>query len=51
MKENMIQVVKIEVGQPPVTKEIENSLSTLQAEVQGLIECIYLDEWLYCRGQ
>ncbi|MEG1630968.1 MAG: DUF3846 domain-containing protein [Hydrogenoanaerobacterium sp.] len=44
MKENMIKVVKVEVGEPPVVKEIENSLKSLQNEVGGLIECIYLDD-------
>lgn len=44
MKENMIKVVKVEVGQPPVTKEIENTLAGLQKEVDGNIECICLDD-------
>lgn len=44
MKENMIKVVKIEVGQPPVVKEIENTLDGLQNEVDGNIECVYLDD-------
>lgn len=44
MKENMIKVVKIEVGQPPVAKEMENTLKGIQAEVGGLMECIYLDD-------
>lgn len=44
MKENMIKVVKIEVGQPPVVKEIENTLDGLQKEVEGNIECVYLDD-------
>ena len=39
MKENMIKVVKIEVGQPPVAKEMENTLKGIQAEVGGLMEC------------
>ena len=44
MKENMIRVLKIEVGEPPEIKEIPNELSCLQYEVGGLIECIYLDD-------
>ena len=44
MKENMITVLKIEVGAPPEIKEIPNELSGLQNEVGGLIECVYLDD-------
>ena len=44
MKENMITVLKIEVGEPPEIKEIPNELSCLQNEVGGLIECVYLDD-------
>ena len=44
MKENMITVLKIEVGEPPKIKEIPNELSGLQHEVGGLIECVYLDD-------
>ena len=44
MKENMITVLKIEVGEPPKIKEIPNELSGLQHEVSGLIECVYLDD-------
>ena len=44
MKENMITVLKIEVGAPPEIKEIPNELSGLQHEVGGLIECVYLDD-------
>lgn len=44
MKENMIKVVKVEVGEPPVVKEIANDLDALQAEVDGPIECVYLDD-------
>ena len=44
MKENMIKVVKVEVGQPPVIKEIENTLTGLQKEVEGNIECVYLND-------
>jgi len=40
IKENMIRVLKIEPGQAPSVKEIQNDLTNLQAEVGGLIECI-----------
>jgi len=41
--DNMIKVLKIEVGQPPIIKEICNNLDGLQAEVDGLIQVIGLD--------
>lgn len=44
MKENQIKVLKIEPGLPPAVKEIGNDLQSLQAEVAGLIECVYLDD-------
>lgn len=44
MKENMIKVLKIEVGETPQIKEIPNELDSLQEEVGGLIECVYLDD-------
>ncbi|MEA4988616.1 MAG: DUF3846 domain-containing protein [Anaerovorax sp.] len=44
MEENKIKVVKMDVGKPPAVKEIENTLEALQAEVGGLIECVYLDD-------
>lgn len=44
MKENMIKVLKVDVGQAPIVKEIANELNALQAEVNGLIECVYLDD-------
>ena len=44
MKENMIKVLKIEVGEPPEIKEIPNELRGLQHEVGGFIECVYLDD-------
>ena len=40
MSENRIKVLKIEPGQAPQVKEIQNDLASLQAEVGGLIECI-----------
>ena len=43
MRESQMKVLKIEVGEPPVEKVISNELSALQAEVGGLIECVYLE--------
>lgn len=40
MKENMIRVLKVEPGQALAVKEIQNELESLQAEVDGFIECI-----------
>ena len=40
MKSNTITVLKIEPGQPPIAKEIGNDLESIQAEVEGYIECI-----------
>jgi hypothetical protein len=40
----MIKVVKIDVGRMPVEKDIPNTLEALQAEVGGLIECVYLED-------
>ncbi|MDD3227616.1 MAG: DUF3846 domain-containing protein [Oscillospiraceae bacterium] len=42
MKDKMITVLKVEPGLPPAVKEIRNDLDGLQAEVEGLIECINL---------
>ncbi len=44
MKDNMIKVLKIEAGKPPEIKEIANELHSLQSEVEGYIECVYLDD-------
>ncbi|MDA3731363.1 DUF3846 domain-containing protein [Niameybacter massiliensis] len=44
MKGSMMKVVKVEVGEPPQVKEIQNELAALQAEVGGLIECVYLED-------
>jgi hypothetical protein len=41
---NTIKVLKIDVGQPPVIKEIQNNLDGLQAEVGGLIQVIGLED-------
>ena len=44
MKENKIKVVKMDVGKAPEVKNIDNTLAALQAEVGGLIECVYLND-------
>lgn len=41
---NTIKVLKIDIGQPPVIKEIQNNLDGLQAEVGGLIQVIGLED-------
>ncbi len=41
---NTITVLKIEVGQPPIIKEIRNDLDALQAEVGGLIQVVGLED-------
>ena len=41
--ENMIKVLKIEPGKMPYEKEMVNDLEGIQAEVEGMFECIYLD--------
>ena len=38
---NQYRVVYVEPGKPAVEKEIGTKLEDLQAEVGGLIECIY----------
>ncbi len=43
-KENTIRVLKIEPGKMPYEKEIHNDLEGIQAEVEGLFECVYLDD-------
>ena len=40
MRETMLRILKVEPGQAPAVKEIQNDLASLQAEVGGLIECI-----------
>lgn len=40
--ENTIRVLKIEPGKMPYEKEIQNDLEGIQAEVEGLFECVYL---------
>lgn len=41
--ENMIKVLKIEPGKMPYEKEMVNDLEGIQAEVEGMFECVYLD--------
>lgn len=42
-KENTIKVLKIEPGKMPYEKEMVNDLEGIQAEVEGMFECVYLD--------
>lgn len=42
-KENTIKVLKIEPGKMPYEKEMVNELEGIQAEVEGMFECVYLD--------
>lgn len=42
-KEKPIKILKIEPGKMPCEKEMKNNLEGIQAEVEGLFECIYLD--------
>ena len=41
--ENMIKILKIEPGKMPYEKEMVNDLEGIQAEVEGMFECVYLD--------
>ena len=43
-KENAIRILKIEPGKMPYEKEIQNDLEGIQTEVEGLFECVYLDD-------
>ena len=42
--EEKIRILKIEPQKLPYEKEINNDLKGIQDEVEGLFECIYLDE-------
>ncbi|MSU03476.1 DUF3846 domain-containing protein [Tissierella pigra] len=42
--EERIRILKIEPQRLPYEKEISNDLEGIQKEVQGLFECIYLDD-------
>ncbi len=39
-----ISVLKVEVGKEPYVKEVSNDLKSLQAEVGGLIQVVYLED-------
>ncbi|WP_317854614.1 DUF3846 domain-containing protein [Chakrabartyella piscis] len=39
-----MKILKVEVGKEPYMKEIESDLKSLQNEVEGLIEPIYMDD-------
>jgi hypothetical protein len=39
-----LRVLRVEPGKAPEVKEIGSDLDSLQAEVDGLIECIYMDD-------
>lgn len=41
-----ISVLKVEVGKEPYVKEVGNDLKSLQAEVGGLIQVVYLEDCL-----
>ncbi len=41
-----ISVLKVEVGKEPYVKEVSNDLKSLQAEVGGLIQVVYLEDSL-----
>ena len=40
--DNKIRVLKIEPGKMPYEKEMVNDLNGIQAEVEGMFECVYL---------
>ncbi len=42
--EKTIRILKIEPNNLPYEKEIANDLEGIQGEVEGLFECIYLDD-------
>ena len=42
--EKTIRILKIEPQNLPYEKEIANDLEGIQGEVEGLFECIYLDD-------
>lgn len=43
-EENKIRILKIEVGKAPYVKEMTNNLKGIQAEVDGLFECVYQED-------
>ena len=42
--DNKIRVLKIEPGKMPYEKEMVNDFEKIQAEVDGLFECVYLED-------
>lgn len=42
--EKIIRILKIEPQKLPYEKKINNDLEGIQGEVEGLFECIYLDD-------
>lgn len=40
---NTLRILRVEPGKAPEEKTLNNDLKSLQAEVGGLIECLYLD--------
>jgi glutamate synthase domain-containing protein 3 len=45
MSENKtLRVLRVEPGKAPVEKEIGADLNSLQAEVEGMIECVYMED-------
>ena len=45
MSENKtLRVLRVEPGKTPVEKEIGVDLKSLQAEVEGMIECVYMED-------
>ena len=39
-----LHILRIEPGKAPKEKDIGSDLHSLQAEVDGLIECVYMDD-------
>ncbi|HBR07625.1 MAG TPA: hypothetical protein DD735_01875 [Clostridiales bacterium] len=39
-----LRVLRVEPGKIPEIKQIGSDLASLQAEVDGLIECVYMDD-------
>ena len=45
MSENKtLRILRVEPGKTPVEKEIGADLKNLQAEVEGMIECVYMED-------
>ena len=39
-----LHILRVEPGKAPEEKDIGSDLNSLQAEVDGLIECVYMDD-------